>query len=243
MAKKPEKHFDYNNSEEGGGFPWSLVLAILGLLALIVLRRFLRLLFPMLFVLLVLVPLLWYMWCQFKYRDLGAIVTEYDGLVALLTELRLGSYLSVVNSSMKHLLLARDRAEKLQEYLNRESLLRQKERVKELEKQLSETKDPEKVVFLEKALKDTRETLTRLKKMQDFLGKYEDGKAVLAGHFKNTRMKLELEQMDLEGGISLASDEVNQVMDEIRSFDFMYDTVDRPGETDQRPIPPQKLSE
>lgn len=230
MAKKPDEPRQIQPPDEAGEIPWSLILAMLGFLALVLLRRFLRLLFPMLFVLVVLVPMLWYLWRQYTYRDLWVVVPEYDRLLALLGRLRLRSYAGVVQSGMTHLLAARDRAEKLQAYLYQEPPARVQERIKDLQKQLGDNPDAEKRVFLEKSLADARETLAHLGELQEFLHKYEDSKAVLAGHFKNTRLRIELEQMRLEEGMSLHSDDLDRLMTEIRTFDTMYETVDRrPG--------------
>ncbi|NLI76101.1 MAG: hypothetical protein GX442_06620 [Candidatus Riflebacteria bacterium] len=231
MAKKPDEPKQIQPPDEGGEIPWSLILSILGFLALVLLRRFLRLLFPMLFVLLVLVPMLWYLWRQYKYRDLWAVVPEYDRLQTLLDRLRLRSYAGVVQNGMKHLLAARDRAEKLQAYLYQEPPARVQDRIKDLQQQLADNPDAERRVFLEKSLADAHETLVHLEELQEFLHKYEDSKAVLAGHFKNTRLRIELEQMRLEEGTSLHSDDLDRLMTEIRTFDTMYETVDRrPGQ-------------
>ncbi|RCK78161.1 MAG: hypothetical protein OZSIB_1677 [Candidatus Ozemobacter sibiricus] len=210
-----------------GEIPWALLLALLGVVVLFMLRRFLRLFFPMLFLLLVLAPLLWYLWRQYKYRDVWAVVPEYEKLVALLRRLRLSSYRAVVEASMKHLLAARDRAERFQEYLAQEPPHRLRERLRDLERQFKDTHDPEKRRFLEKTLADSRETLAHLDELQEFLRRYEDSKAVLAGHFKNTRLRLELDEMRFAEGIAYQSDEVDRLMTEIKAFDSMYETVDR----------------
>lgn len=214
-------------SSRRGEIPWALLLALLGVVVLFMLRRFLRLFFPMLFVVLVLAPLLWYLWRQYKYRDVWAVVPEYEKLVALLRRLRLSSYRAVVEASMKHLLAARDRAERFQEYLVQEPPHRLRERIRDFERQLQGTHDPEKRRFLEKTLADSRETLAHLDELQEFLRRYEDSKAVLAGHFKNTRLRLELDEMRFAEGIAYQSDEVDRLMTEIKAFDSMYETVDR----------------
>ncbi len=235
-----------------GEIPWGMLLALLGLVALIVLRRFVRLLFPMLFVLLILVPMLYYLWRQYKYRDVWTVVPEYEKLLALLGRLRLPSYRAVVEASMKHLLAARDRAERLQDYLVQEPPHRLRDRIRDLERQLGETHDAEKRGFLEKSLADSRETLAHLDELQEFLRRYEDSKTVLAGHFKNTRLRLELDEMRFAEGLTYQSDEVDRLMTEIKTFDSMYETVDRvpvapndgghapraPASAEESPAPP-----
>lgn len=205
---------------------WQLVIAIAGFIVIFILRRFLRAFFPVLFALLVLIPLLFYFYRQYKYRDLWSVVPEYEKLISALKRMRLNSYCKLINVSMSNLLLARDRAEKFKDFLLSESSLQIKTRILQLKKEIQNEINKDKLEFLKKSLKDAEDAYQHIQEIEKFIQRYETSKEILANHFRNVRLKLEIDEMKFMQSFNYRNDEVDRIMDEIKSFDRMFDSFE-----------------
>jgi cbb3-type cytochrome oxidase subunit 3 len=215
--------------DDGDGFPWALFASIVGLIVVLVLRRFLRMFFPLLFALLVLVPILWYLYRQHRFRGVQEAAREYEELVALLTNRGLRSYRRIADQSFGHLLAARDRAEHLESFLHREDPEAVRARLRDLEKQLKHPGDEENRNRLERSAASAREALANLERLQEFLKRFSEGKTQLAEFFRNTRLKLELGDIEASLPQNREQDEIGHLFTEIETMDFLYESVDRPS--------------
>ncbi|HNV70992.1 MAG TPA: hypothetical protein PKO06_14920 [Candidatus Ozemobacteraceae bacterium] len=223
---------------EAAPFPWGLVWAGLVIAVLFILRRYLRAMFPVLLLFSVFVPLLWYLWRQYKYRDLWDVYRDYDELITLLHSKGLYTYGSSVDQSMRHIMAARDKAEGLLSVLERADLPGQTARIEALERQLAEVTDAEKRVSLTLKIADAQKTLEAYRRAEAFLGRYAEGKKHLAEQFRNLRLKLEVPVVDPVSPSGPRVDEIDEMIQQLRRLDSTYESVDGQGQTSQ---PPQEF--
>ncbi len=214
---------------EAAPFPWGLVWAGVVVVVLFVLRRYLRAMFPVLLLFSVFMPLLWYLWRQYKYRDLWDVYRDYDELICLLHSKGLYTYGSSVDQSMRHIMAARDKAEGLQSVLQRADLPGQTVRIESLEKQLSETADAEKRASLMQTITDAKKTLDGYRRAEAFLGRYAEGKKHLAEQFRTLRLKLEVPVVDERSSGGSQVDEIDEMIEQLRRLDCTYESVDGQG--------------
>lgn len=219
-------------------FPWGLVWAGLGVVALFILRRYLRAMFPVLLLFSVFVPLLWYLWRQYRYRDLWDVYRDYDELMTLLQSKGLYTYGKSVDQSMAHIMAARDKAEGLLSVLQRADLPGQQARIEALERQAAATSDDAERESLTQALSDARKIFDGYRRAEAFLGRYAAGKKHLAEQFRNLRLKLEVPVIDAASPTGPQADEIDDMVQQLRQLDCTYESVDGQG---QPQMPPREF--
>ena len=216
-------------------FPWGLIWAGLVFVVLIALRKYLRFMFPILLLVSVFVPLLWYLWRQYKYRDLWDVYRDYDELMSLLSSKSLYTYAKSVRQSMNHLMAARDKAEGLLAVLQRADLPGQRARLEALEKQLGEAADPSQREALSRTIREASVTMDGYRRVEAFLGRYAEGKKHLAEQFRSLRLKLEVPVVDAVSPDGGHADEIDDMVHQLRTLDCTYETVDGQGEPQMPP--------
>lgn len=227
-------------SEENSQSPilWYLSLFLgLAFLLLIIKFRLFVILMPLGLVLFVLVPAFCYLYRQHKWRKVIEVVHGYEQLVSLLKKLQLNSYIEIVEKSMKRLLLARDRAEKFRDQLQRTKPDKLRKRVMELQKQLDSSEPGENQKLLEQSLKNSMESLNNIEKMKAYIQTFEESKKMLAEYYRNTLVKFELASVDEELGNSHQNDDMGRLIGDIQTFEAVYEAIDK----DDPPI--KRLSE
>jgi len=207
--------------------PWLIAVAAIGVLLLFVLRRSLLKLFPIFIVVAVFVPLILYCYRRHKYRDLENVYDEYSSLRALLADQRRTSYISLVDRSMANMLAARDKVENIRSMVSEESFEECLTQIKNLKKQIAEENDESRLAILERNLEETESNYASIGKVKEFLNKYENSKVLLAGHFKNLRIKIQMSAIATEAISEGNVDELDRIVSDIESVNAIYERVDK----------------
>lgn len=229
-------------------FAFAVIAAALFILLLFILRKSLIRVFPVLFVLAIFIPLIFYLYRRHKYRDLEAIYPEYRDLAVLLHERGMHTYLNLVQRSMDNIIDLRNKAEHIQDMLARDSVFEVHRKIEELDRQIETETDPEQKELLQRSLKEFEENAAGFERLNRFLEKYESSKNLMAGYFKNIRLKIQMNSLNEEALATEKCEEIDRIISDIDNIEKIYSHVDggSPVEIpadEPAPPPPEKPRE
>ncbi len=241
-----EENFD-GSQGDSPYLPWIIIAAAIGVLLFFFLRRAVIRLIPVLLVIAIFLPLILYCWRRFKYRDLEIVYQEYDQLTSVLREQGFRTYTDLADRSMGNMLSARDKVENIRHSLRPGDVKDLEAQMESLRKRIELEKDPSNAELLQRNLSECRNNLESFERLGEFLKKYEDSKLLLAGDFKNLRLKIQMGTLVANNlgpsgvpspnssGVNEDSpvapehrvDEVDRIVSDIENINAIYEKVDK----------------